>query len=133
MQREVADRLAAPPGSKTYGALSVGVQAVASVERLFIVKAGAFRPPPKVDSAVVRLVPRVSPAVQEAERRGFRVFTGALFSQRRKQLARSLRDAAGLDKAGAERLLATAGIDATARPEVLAPEQLVTLFRAATR
>jgi 16S rRNA (adenine1518-N6/adenine1519-N6)-dimethyltransferase len=133
MQREVADRLAAPPGSKTYGALSVGVQAVANVERLFTVKAGAFRPPPKVDSAVVRLTPRASPAVEEGERPAFRAFTAQLFSQRRKQLVRSLRDAAGLDKAGAERLLAAAGIDATARPEVLASEQLVTLFRTTLR
>ena len=57
LQREVADRIAARPGSSAYGALSVGVQACASVERVFRVGAGAFTPPPEVDSAVIRLRP----------------------------------------------------------------------------
>src|SRR5207302_11489344 len=55
VQREVAERIAAPPGGKTYGALSVGVQAACRVELLFHVPAGAFRPPPKVESALLRL------------------------------------------------------------------------------
>ena len=67
IQREVADRLAAAPGSDAYGALSAGVQLVASVERLFGVKAGAFRPPPRVESAVVRITPLAQPLVRNAE------------------------------------------------------------------
>jgi 16S rRNA (adenine1518-N6/adenine1519-N6)-dimethyltransferase len=58
VQKEVADRIVAPPGDKDFGALTVGVQAVASAERLFVVPKGAFRPVPKVDSAVVRIVPQ---------------------------------------------------------------------------
>ena len=130
VQREVADRLAAAPGSDEYGGLTVGVQAVAAVERLFVVKAGAFAPPPKVDSAVVRFVPLAEPLVSEAERIGFRAFVTGLFSQRRKQMVRSLRAVAGLSKDGAAQVLAQTGIPGAARVEVLAPAQLVALFRA---
>src|SRR6185503_4300077 len=98
VQREFADRVAASPGSKTYGALTVGVQSVARVERLFVVRAGAFQPPPKVDSAVVRLSPRSDPLVDAEEHPALRLFLAAVFSQRRKQLARSLRDVTGGSK-----------------------------------
>ena len=57
LQKEVVDRMAAPPGSKTYGRLSVAIQARCNVETLFVIKPGAFNPPPKVDSAVIRLIP----------------------------------------------------------------------------
>jgi len=67
MQDEVADRMASPPGSKTYGALSVGVQAVARVEKLFTVAPGAFRPPPKVRSALIRMTPLAQPLVMDVE------------------------------------------------------------------
>ena len=60
LQKEVVDRMAAPPGSKTYGRLSVMIQYRFRVEKLFDVPAGAFRPPPKVESAFVRLVPHAS-------------------------------------------------------------------------
>jgi hypothetical protein len=77
VQKEVADRVSALPGSDAYGALSVGVQAVATGERLFIVPAGAFKPRPKVDSAVLRLTPRETAALRSAlpmlEERGFRI------------------------------------------------------------
>ena len=66
VQKEVADRVSAAPGSDAYGALSVGVQAVATGERLFIVPAGAFTPRPKVDSAVLRLTPLATPLVPDA-------------------------------------------------------------------
>ena len=68
VQKEVAERIASGPGSGEYGALSVGVQAVARVEKLFHVPAGAFRPPPKVDSAVIRLTPLEAPLVPEDRR-----------------------------------------------------------------
>ncbi len=130
LQREVADRLAAPPGSRTYGALSAGVQAVAAVERLFLVRRGAFRPPPKVDSAVVRLRPLADPLIRPEEQPAFRRFLAGLFSQRRKQLGRSLRTLGRRSKHEVERLLGSVGLDPDLRPEQVGPSQLVRLFRA---
>jgi len=90
VQREVAERITAAPGTKEYGALTVNLHALARVENLFDVPPGAFRPPPKVYSAVVRMVPRASPLVTHDERAAFRGFVQALFSQRRKQLAKTV-------------------------------------------
>jgi 16S rRNA (adenine1518-N6/adenine1519-N6)-dimethyltransferase len=129
VQKEVADRLRAEPGTAEYGALTVGVRGVASVERLFVVKAGAFSPPPKVDSAVVRIVPLGEPLVSEAERPGFRAFVSRLFGQRRKQMIRSLRDVAGLSRDQSAAVLAQAGVAESARVEVLGPGELVAVFR----
>ena len=129
VQKEVADRLRADPGTPEYGALTVGVRSAASVERLFVVKAGAFTPPPKVDSAVVRITPLREPLVAEAERPGFRALVTGLFGQRRKQMVRSLRDVAGLSKEQAAGVLARAGVPESARVEVLGPAELVTVFR----
>src|SRR5439155_10046203 len=86
VQREVADRLAARPGTKPYGALSVGVQAACRVEKLLVVPAGAFRPRPKVDSALLRLTPLAEPLVAPGEAGAFRTFVAAGFSRRRKQV-----------------------------------------------
>jgi 16S rRNA (adenine1518-N6/adenine1519-N6)-dimethyltransferase len=133
VQKEVADRVTAAAGSKAYGALSVGVQTVALAERLFTVKAGAFAPPPQVDSAVLRLTPLARPLVPDRERAGFRRFVVGLFGQRRKQLARSLREVAALDKDSAARAAHQAGVGATARVEDLTPAELVQLFAAVTR
>jgi 16S rRNA (adenine1518-N6/adenine1519-N6)-dimethyltransferase len=133
VQKEVAERVTAAPGGKAYGALSVGVQSVARTERLFTVKAGAFSPPPKVDSAVLRLTPLAEPLVTEVERRAFRAFVVGLFGQRRKQLGRSLRDVASLDRDAAARTIEDAGMDAGARVETVAPADLVRLFRTIPR
>src|SRR5262249_38252606 len=95
VQKEFADRLAAEPGSKVYGALTARGQAVANVDRLFPVRAGSFSPPPKVDSVVIRLTPRPDPLIDSARQPGLRAFLAAVFSQRRKQLGRSLRDVTG--------------------------------------
>ena len=129
VQREVAERLAAAPGSKAYGALTAGVQAVAAVEHLFPVRPGAFRPAPNVDSAVVRLRPLVTPLVADAEREAWRRFLAGLFSQRRKLLGRSLWALSGRSRDAIKELLAALGIDPTERPETVAPAQLVRLFR----
>lgn len=88
VQREVAARLAAAPGNREYGYLSVCVQAECRVERLFIVKPAAFRPPPKVDSAVVRLTPLAGPVC--ADRAAFRRFASLCFRQKRKTLRNNL-------------------------------------------
>ena len=133
LQREVGDRLVALPGSKTYGALSVGVQAASHVERLFTVKPGSFRPPPKVDSVVVRMVPKEDPLIDHSERAPFRSFVTALFGQRRKQLGRALRTASGGSRDEVGQWLENLGIDAEVRPEVLTPHDFVTLFRTVQR
>ncbi|UCD23395.1 MAG: ribosomal RNA small subunit methyltransferase A [Gemmatimonadota bacterium] len=129
IQREVADRLVALPGGKTYGALSVGVQAVAGVERLFVVRAGSFSPPPKVDSAVVRIEPLRDPLVADTEVADFRRFTTGLFSQRRKQLKRVLRSTTGFDATEVDGALSELDLDPTARPEDLGPGDVVLLYR----
>ncbi len=130
VQREVADRLAACPGSADYGALSAGVQLVADVERLFGVRAGAFRPPPRVASAVVRITPRPEPLARTAaEEAGARALIRAAFQRRRQQLQRVLREACGLTAADAVAALATVGIAPATRPEALSPEAFVALAR----
>jgi 16S rRNA (adenine1518-N6/adenine1519-N6)-dimethyltransferase len=131
VQREVAERIISPPGSKAYGALSANVQAVASAEILLHVPSGAFRPPPRVDSAVLRITPRSDPLVRLDEVDRFRSFVQALFGMRRKQIANSLRSAASLSAEAVASLLAGAGIDPASRVESLSPGELVTVMRAA--
>lgn len=130
VQREVADRLAAPPGSRAYGALSANIQAVADVEVLFRVAAGAFSPPPKVESAVVRITPTDAPVVTPGEEQAFRSLVQSLFSFRRKQMARALREATGLAAGTTAAVLERAGIRPADRPEVLAPADFARLLRA---
>ena len=129
VQAEVAARIAAAPGSKAYGALSVGVQAACRVERLFTVRAGAFRPPPKVDSALVRLTPLAEPLVAPAELAAFRAFVTACFSRRRKQLRNVVMAATGRPAAAVRAGLSALGLDAAARPETLAPREFARLLR----
>jgi len=130
VQREVAERLTAPPGTRAYGALTVGIQAVAEVERLFGVAAGAFHPRPRVDSAVVRLRPLASPPVETHEEQPLRKFVTACFGQRRRQLRRALRTVWGLDPGAVEAQLESVGLDGTRRPETLAVSEFVSLLRA---
>jgi len=128
VQREVAERMAAHEDTESYGALSVNVAAVAIVEEVLTVPATAFRPPPKVESAVVRLTPRAQPLVAVESLPGFRAFVQAAFGLRRKQMQRVLRTARGLSPEQAATLLDRAGIDPSVRPEVLSPEQFAVLF-----
>ncbi|WP_369934065.1 16S rRNA (adenine(1518)-N(6)/adenine(1519)-N(6))-dimethyltransferase RsmA [Xanthomonas tesorieronis] len=103
LQKEVVDRMAAGPGSKVYGRLSVMLQAYCEVTSLFMVPPGAFRPPPKVDSAVVRLVPRAPQDIGIADRQRFADVVRAAFGQRRKTLRNALGgvcDAAQFEAAG---------------------------------
>lgn len=128
VQREVAERMAATADTEAYGALSVNVAAVADVEQVMTVPSGAFRPPPKVESAVVRLTPRKEPLVSLESLPAFRAFVQAAFGLRRKQMQRVIRTVRGLSPEDAAALLERAGIDAAARPEVLTPEQFAALF-----
>ncbi len=127
VQREVGDRIVAQLGNKTYGALSVGIQAVARAEVVFRVPAGAFQPPPKVDSVVLRLTPLDVPLVDDAVLSVFRAAVTGLFSLRRKQLLRGIRQLTGwsADEAGA--VLHSVGLDPTARPETVTPPAFVAL------
>jgi 16S rRNA (adenine1518-N6/adenine1519-N6)-dimethyltransferase len=130
VQREVADRLSAAPGTKEYGALTVNVAAVAKANTLFKVPAGAFSPPPKVESAVVRITPLATPLVSEEEQRPFRLLVQGAFGMRRKQMRRVLRSLYAIDAAAADRLLAETEIDPEVRPETLSPEQFAKVLRA---
>jgi 16S rRNA (adenine1518-N6/adenine1519-N6)-dimethyltransferase len=129
VQEEVADRIVAAPGSKTYGALSVGVQVVARAEKLFTIKPGSFRPPPRVHSAVVRLRPLLEPLVDQEEVPRLRQFVTACFGLRRKQLHNVLRTVTGRSAAIVAAGLAALGLDPQARPEALPPEDFVRLLR----
>ncbi|MYA34155.1 MAG: ribosomal RNA small subunit methyltransferase A [Gemmatimonadales bacterium] len=129
VQREVAERIVAPPGIKAYGALSVGVQALADASLAFRVSRQAFRPVPAVDSAVVRLEPR--PDAADVDRAALRTLTRACFNRRRKQLQKTLRTAPELKFAGdAGAVLMRLSIDPAVRPETLDPPTFVRLAAA---
>lgn len=117
VQKEVADRIVAPPGSKTYGRLSVMVQAAAEVRIQFNVGPGAFLPPPTVTSSVFSLVPRATNLVAPAERGLFAAVVRAAFAGRRKMLRRSL--AIGLSAEVLSAAFAAAGVASTQRAEEL--------------
>ena len=128
VQREVAERMAAKEDTESYGALSVNVAAVANTEQVMSVPASAFKPPPKVESAVIRLTPRSVPLVSAESLPGFRTFVQAAFGQRRKQMQRALRTVRGISAEEARRVLERAGIDPAARPEVVSPEAFGRLY-----
>jgi len=119
LQKEVAERVAAEPGGKTYGALSVLTQVAASVRLAFTVPPGAFSPPPQVDSAVLHLQARREPPVPIADPARFARVVRAAFSQRRKSLANALAAGLGLATDRARRLAEAAGIDPGRRAETL--------------
>ncbi len=128
VQKEVAERLTAAPGGKVYGALSVGVQSVAAAEKLFLVPAGAFHPPPAVDSAVVRLTPLALPVVADSLVPSFRRLVVGLFGFRRKQLGRGLREFTRWPPARVVELLRASELDPAARPETLSPREFAALL-----
>jgi 16S rRNA (adenine1518-N6/adenine1519-N6)-dimethyltransferase len=120
VQREVADRIAAGPGSRDYGYLSVMVQSQCAVERLFVVKPSSFRPPPKVDSSVIRLTPRRESIVDDLPR--FLRFAAACFHLKRKTLRNNLRGTVSPERLAE---LPEAGL----RAEQIAIEDLVRLHK----
>ncbi len=129
-QREVAARVAAPPGTKAYGRLSVITQWTCDVEILFHVNPRAFMPPPAVDSTVVRLTPLPEPRYP-ASREMLEKVTAAGFGQRRKMLRQSLTPLIlGTSWANTERLCQVVKIDPTARAETLSIEQFCALANA---
>jgi len=129
VQRDVAVRLAAAPGNRDYGAITVGVSAVARVERLFPVPAGAFHPRPRVESAVIRLTPLSGPVVSDPETPAFRHLVTRLFAARRKQLIGALRTALRVTRVEAGALLDAADLSPTIRPETLEVVEFARLLR----
>ncbi len=125
LQREVVERLAAAPGGKDYGRLSVMIQYRCAVEPLFGVGPGAFHPRPRVDSTVVRLIPHAAPPVTVADEALLARLVAQAFSRRRKTLRNALE---GLVEAEA---LAALGIDPRRRPETLTLAEFAALADAA--
>ncbi len=126
LQREVVQRMAAGPGSKVYGRLSVMLQYHCQVRSLFTVPAGAFVPVPKVQSALVRLTPHVTPPALARNPATFAAVVSSAFAQRRKQLVNSLKELVTADQ------LLALGISPNNRPEQLAPDQFVAIANAVT-
>ncbi len=123
VQREVRDRLVAEPGTKQYGALTVFTRAAFEIETVCRLRPGSFYPAPKVDSAVVRLLPRKIPLAEETET--FQSVVRAAFQMRRKTLRNALRALGNADRA--DRALSGAGIDPARRGETLSIEEFASL------
>jgi len=121
LQKEVVDRMAAEPGSKVYGRLSVMLQLVCRIEPLFEVPPGAFRPPPKVDSAVVRMIPLPPERLPQADPARLYAVVKAAFSQRRKTLSNALKQVMDAEA------IRSADVDPKARAEALSPADFVRL------
>ena len=132
LQREVAHRMAARPGDRDHGSLSLAAQARAGVELLFDVAPTKFVPRPDVWSSVVRLVPAVlpHPAAAAVDAPGFDDLLRALHAQPRKTVANSLADGLRVPRAQAERLLAAAGVDPGLRPAHVTAVQALEVFLA---
>ena len=119
IQKEVADRLAASPGGREYGPISILTATLGDIERVGTVPPGCFWPAPKVVSAVVSITPRPDHGVEHPER--FADFVGELFRTRRKQIGATL---------NRMKIAVPVGLDAARRPESMSPEELLELHRA---
>lgn len=139
VQKEVAERLAAGPGHKDYGRLTVRMQLACTVEQVLVAPASAFVPPPKVDSAVVSLVPLLETPLRADELPSFEKFTAFLFSARRKMLRKTLFQAkhavlgSSFNENGfeafAEKVQRQLPVTLSQRPEELPPLHILELFR----
>jgi 16S rRNA (adenine1518-N6/adenine1519-N6)-dimethyltransferase len=129
VQKEVADRLAAEPGTKTYGALSVFVQAQFQVKRAFVIKAGAFYPQPRIDSAVITLTPLENPYCDETPE--FRRVVKGAFLQRRKTLRNGWKSLC--PREDLDRLASGCDIDLDRRGETLSLSEFAAMTFALTQ
>jgi len=131
LQKELVDRIVAPPGGRDYGRLTVMLAYCATVRRLFTVAANRFFPQPKVDSAVVEIRFKTAPDVPARDEPFLWKVVQAAFGQRRKTLKNALSGSAlPLDAAGAEAVLRAAGIEAKRRAETLTVAEFVVLSHA---
>jgi 16S rRNA (adenine1518-N6/adenine1519-N6)-dimethyltransferase len=126
VQREVRDRLCAQPGTADYGVLTVFTSAAFEIDTVLRLEPGAFHPPPRVKSAVVRLLPRATPLAEETAT--FTTLVHAAFQRRRKMLRNALASAFGPERS--ERALARADIDPQRRGETLSVVELAHLASA---
>jgi 16S rRNA (adenine1518-N6/adenine1519-N6)-dimethyltransferase len=124
LQKEVVERMAAPPGGKDYGRLSVMIQWRLRVEKLFDVAPGAFTPPPKVNSSVVRLTPHEHPPIEVHDPQRFAQIVRAAFAQRRKTLRNALRQLV------TESAFSHIGLDPVRRAETLTLAEFAALANA---
>ena len=131
IQREVADRLTAPPGTKRYGGITAALARVRQISLVCNVNRGCFLPPPRVDSAVIRLDPLPAPRGEVDDPKAYLALVRACFQQRRKTLANALGSFATRELA--LRWIAEAGLDPRIRPERLGPEEFAALARARER
>ena len=129
LQKEVADRVIASPGSRDYGLLSATAQMYASIERILILPPAAFMPPPEVHSTVLRLTMRPRFAEFGVDPETFLLFLRQSFAQKRKTLGKNLR-AAGFQPAQIVEALAQSSIPSTARAEELSLERMAALWKA---
>jgi 16S rRNA (adenine1518-N6/adenine1519-N6)-dimethyltransferase len=129
LQREVAERLLAPPATSAYGALTIQVTLRADIERVLSLPPGAFRPAPKVHSSVVRLTFR-PPKVEVGDFRIFERVTRGVFLQRRKTVGNALKPVAHALGQTAEEMLRRAGLDPRRRPQTLTVDDIARLTRA---
>jgi 16S rRNA (adenine1518-N6/adenine1519-N6)-dimethyltransferase len=121
LQKEVGDRMVAGPGNRSYGRLSVTLAARCSVQKLFPIHPGSFRPPPKVESVFLRLVPHRDNPLGIRDFAAFDTVVTRAFGQRRKRLANALRDVLP------EAAIRAAGVDPDLRAERLSPAEFAAL------
>ena len=129
IQREVAERLAAKPDTGEYGALTLSVGILARVELVKIIKKGAFRPPPRVESAVVRISPHLKPLLEPTEFQAFSQLVHSVFGQRRKTMLNQLAKYLDISKIRTRSILIESGINPLRRPETISLEEYVRLLR----
>ena len=128
IQKEMADRIVAPPGGKDYGALGVMIRTYADVTTVARVGSGSFVPAPKVDSTVIRVVPLAQPRAPIVDEQHYSAVVHAAFGQRRKTLRNALR--AVFDEAGVDAALASTAIDGIRRGETLDIAEMAALANA---
>lgn len=133
LQREVADRICSPPGSRVYGSLSVLAQYFARPRMVMRLAPGSFEPPPKVHSAVVEMPLREDRELQAAREAGYPRFIRTLFQHRRRTLPHNLVEAWGIQPNEIASRLAAIGIDPGRRPETLTREECLRVYSAADR
>jgi 16S rRNA (adenine1518-N6/adenine1519-N6)-dimethyltransferase len=129
VQKEVGQRLAASPGGKDYGSLTVFIQLFYEVKRVFVLHPGSFFPKPTIDSAVILLRRHEKSGIEDGEYFDLRRLTSACFRWRRKTLMRILREEYGIEKDAVGELLKSVLVDPSIRPEQLAVADFVALMR----
>lgn len=130
VQREAAQRLCAPVGSRLSGAVTVAVDYYAEARKLFDVSAGSFMPAPKVDSSVIRLDIREKPGIEVSDEKLFFSMVNAAFSQRRKTASNSISSGTGIPKAVVAEAIERCGFPPSVRAESMTAEQLAALCEA---